>query len=58
MEGSDQLSQEDFHSSSVNGSVEEIPEVTHRPKGRKLQSGGQLNTAEFRVRMYLSFWMM
>ena len=44
------LSQEGYHSTSVNSSVEDVPEVTRRSKRRKVQSGRQLNTAEFRAR--------
>ena len=51
MEGSVPLSQEGYHSTSVNGSVEDVPEVTPRSKRRKVQSGRQLNTAEFRARL-------
>jgi hypothetical protein len=51
MEGSAlPLSQEGYHSTSVNSSVEDVPEVTRRSKRRKVQSGRQLNTAEFRAR--------
>ena len=39
MEGSVPLSQEGYHSTSVNSSVEDVPEVTRRSNRRKVQSG-------------------